>query len=275
MSKHHFVPQLILRRFRSESGELFYFNLDQPEKPIISRNPGSIFYSRNLNTLADRSQTREQQFAEKLDTPFDALLNRIEAAKDRASSIPFSEDERALAACFLYYQWSRRPTIVEDVLSNGNIEVLDDGEKEAIRILSESLNSEDPELSEFLHNVRAMSLVHMNPDVVKDIQNRGLCIVRNETGQPFIIGSNPIFRYVGMLNSLTGETKYEVNQICFAVSSDLMLMIGPIELDGRVLKLVSAASVRAYNKGVAFQSRMIAGPDRNDIIALSKIILGK
>lgn len=273
MSKHHFVPQLILKRFRSESGELFYFNLDQPEKPIISRNPGSIFYSRNLNTLADRSQTREQQFAEKLDTPFDALLNRVEVVKDRASTVSFTQGERALAACFLYYQWSRRPTIVEDVLSNGNIEVLDDEEREAIRVLNESISSGNPELAEFLHNVRAMSLVHMNPDVVKEIQNRGLCIVRNETGQPFIIGSKPISRYIGLLHSLTGEAKYEVDQMCFAVSSDLMLMIGPVDLDGRILKIVSAAAVRAYNKGVALQSRMIAGPDRNDIIALSKMML--
>ncbi|MAB11746.1 DUF4238 domain-containing protein [Hyphomonas sp.] len=275
MSKHHFVPQLILKRFRSESGELFYFNLDQPEKPIISRNPGTIFYFRNLNTLADRTQTREQQFGEKLDTPFDALLKRIEMANEHASTISLTEGERALAACFLYYQWSRRPTIVEDLLSNGSMEALDDGEKEAIRVLSEGMGSCDPELAEFLHNVRAMSLVHMNPDVVKDIQNRGLCIVRNETGQPFIIGSKPISRHVGLLHSITGETKYEVDQMCFAVSSNLMLMIGPIDLDGRVLKIVNAAAVRTYNKGVALQSRMIAGPDRNDIIALSNLMLGK
>jgi len=275
VSKHHFVPQLILRRFRSESGELFYFNLDQPEKPIISRNPSSIFYSRNLNTLADRTQSREQQFAEKLDTPFDAFLNRVEIEKERKRAILLSEDERALAACFLYYQWSRRPTIVEDLLATGNLDVLDDGEKEAIRILSESLDSTDPELGAFLHNVRAMSLVHMNPEVVHDIKGRGLCFVRNESGQPFIIGAQPVLRHIWWLHSLAENISYEVDQMCFAVSADLMLMIGPIELDGQVLKITNPSAVRACNKGVALQSRMIAGPDLNDIVALSKIMLNK
>jgi len=274
LSKHHFVPKLILKRFKSDSGELFYFDLKKPHRPIISRNPDSIFYERSLNTLSDRSESREQQFAEKIDTPFDALLSRIEARSGAGRRLDLSSDDRTLLACFLYYQLKRRPSIVSDLLEEDadndipshDISLLSDIQKQP------SINTDDAR--NFIHDVRALTLVHLSPEVVENIIKRGVCFARNLTDQKFIVGARPITRHVLTIGGPRRSNVYEVDQLVFPVGSDFLMLIGPIELDGQVLELASSAEVRSLNKKIALQSSMIAGPKKSDVEALSRIMKG-
>lgn len=268
MSKHHFVPKLLLKRFKSEDGELFYFNLYKPNQPIVHRNPDTIFYERRLNTLSDNSQSREAQFAERIDTPFDALLTNIEASFGNGNRVDLTEEARTIVACFVVYQWKRRPSALTDILASNTQTKLSPSEEDALEIVRRAVVSSEPEMQNFAHDLRAQVLVHLNPDVVESVLSRGFCFARNRTNNKFIVGSNPICRHVFLLNSDQAE-KFEVDQNVMPISNDKLLLIGPSELDGRILDICSSSDVRSMNSKIALQSNMIAGPNIQDIRALA------
>jgi hypothetical protein len=47
---HHYVPQALLRNFKSETGKLYYKNLVD-DKPVKHRNTGRIFGEKYFNRL--------------------------------------------------------------------------------------------------------------------------------------------------------------------------------------------------------------------------------
>jgi len=273
LSKHHFVPQLILRRFRSTSKEFFYFNIEKPDDLIVNRNTRSVFYQRGLNTLSNKSESREQQFAARLETPFNQLLDQIEQVLFSKSVLDLSDDDRALIASFFYYQYRRRPSIVDELMSDPRRIELDQAEVDALKFTSKALLSDDQNDRDYLHDLRAVLLVHMNPEVVKDIIKTGVCFVRNSTDQPFIVGSRPICHVAFKANDTLVRERYLVERFVFPVSARWSILIGPVELDRRVLEITNNSEVRLINKKIALQSTMIGGPRRSDIEVLAKAML--
>src|SRR5665213_4370433 len=110
---NHYVPEMLLKRFMSEDGDLFYYDKRKPEKSIEHRNPSSIFCQPNLyvdvNKAGKRNVTLERDVYSRLEGDTKPILDRIVTAARKSELPKLSPEEKSTWDQFFLQQWQRTP----------------------------------------------------------------------------------------------------------------------------------------------------------------------
>lgn len=265
MSKHHFVPQFMVREFRNADGVLWYYDESRAEKGVESRNPSSVFFQRNLNANSDKSVNVESQFNERLETPFSNLSSRIISSVRGRARYVLTTDEKILCAAFIYYQWKRYPEVLEYALGFDTGNRHDEDEVEQVRELLKSAEKSD---QDFIHDVRLSVIAKANTSVMKHLVKIGFWFAKSPPAEFFIVGSNLLHRHKFQV---LHPSVASVNSILMPIAYDLALCIGPKVLEGQILDIRRKTDIRAINRKISSSSSKIAGPSRNTIEKLATV----
>lgn len=191
--KHHFIPKAYLRHFVNDDGKLRVYLKDRPEETIWSRPDETAFrnfYYSQPKSGGEWNNNSIEDFFGRYETKWSAFLQVIRDGK-------FDEVDQEFLYEFMAMQVARTPAIrdsIELMLADlvlfearklnilGKLPTPPEGFKDILNHVGVSI---DPHMS-----IRAMSsIVSGFSELLNAI---GLCIVRNETGIPFVTSDNPI-----------------------------------------------------------------------------------
>lgn len=267
MSKDHFVPQMILKRFKKPGGTLWYYDSERPLKGVEERNPASVFFHRRFSTSSDKEFSVEEQFRDKIETPLNILLDKILPRIRLGMPIDISIENAALLTYFMYYQAKRRPEVVRDVMQEatyGPLEFQDQDEENAVKYTGSILDSEEDEDRSFVHDLRLGILTHTNPAVIESLIEAGIWFARAPDHETFCITSNPIKSHSLHIVDDNGAARHG-ESLVVAVSYDIAVCFGPPWLDRTIQRVSRAEDVRQINASLWAQSNKIAGASKEQI----------
>jgi hypothetical protein len=259
---HHFLPQMLLRRFTDSKGKLAFFTKVAPQAGVITGKPKSLFAENHLYSIERSDGSRdvelEKNFA-KLEGEAEAVLSKIVSAVRNGQNPRLSVVEKQVIDRFFYMQAKRVPdmhaksptlqnagghidTIIDDLLVKHPDRV---AELEALRL---------PEEKARLAQGAKVKAIGMDlGQVMTVLDQRGLAVLRASEGE-FAIGSTPIVRKRGDLRASDAEA-------WLPIASDVA--IGPgLSRGAETLVDLASDQINEFNRIMARQSTSFAGASR-------------
>ena len=204
--RHHFVPQMLLRRFADADGRLFFFDKRIADKGVQKASPDNIFLQRHLYTQYEKDGTKdvsaERHFAQ-LEGEADRIIDKITQQAELGKLPRLTTAERKTWDQFFYYQWKRTPDsfLRSETLADFD-EALDwaiDEYEQAHRPLTdkEKQDLEHPDaIKRIAQNARVQAVTDPGKEVQDIMARKALGIVLlAKPNKSFVIGSYPIVRF--------------------------------------------------------------------------------
>jgi hypothetical protein len=110
--RHHYVPEMLQRRFVNERGMLYYFNKKKPGKGVGETGPGNLFVKSNLHTKYEAGGVKDtslETFYSKIEGTADTIIDRIVTSARRGQRPALSATRKEEWDQFLFFQWKRVP----------------------------------------------------------------------------------------------------------------------------------------------------------------------
>ena len=202
--RHHFVPEMLQKRFVDEDGWLYAFSRKRPDGAVYRSRPANLFLEGHLYTFethdGSKVSTTEDDLG-RLEDAADRVISRIVDAGRRNAKPELTHDERITWAAFLAIQWRRVPdlhlTVTTDDEVERSLDAVIAGLRETQPHLSaelDALNTTDNR-SRTMKRARVDSLASVSCEVMDAIDSRGLAIaVIRQPAKRFIIGGRPVQR---------------------------------------------------------------------------------
>ena len=138
--RHHYIPQMLLRRFTDEDGKLYFFYKGSPGK-VIESNPKDTFVKQHLYTQHDQHGNKdvsvEEEFS-KLEAQASPIIEKIIQATRYGKLPHLTSAEKEIWDEFFCSQWIRIPKWQEDMQKSNLVsDALQDFERE-VRPLTEA-----------------------------------------------------------------------------------------------------------------------------------------
>lgn len=264
--KHHFVPQMLLRRFCDEDGRLWYYSKRAPHIGIASGTPQALFYEKHLYTSDEggvRDTSLESYFSQ-LESEANTIIEKICTAA-RARRLPgLTVQEKKVWDLFFYFQWKRTPDFINSTTSYADFEEslaesvaefeqrirpLTDKERE--RILSEAGKER------LRKNVRVKVIGNPGAEVQTVLNNMGIgVVVIRKINKSFVIGSSPIVKLTPPGETRLGQPNVEV---WLPIAPDVAVCAVPGKGREIVMTLNDFQWLRAINAAIFLESTLIAG----------------
>eukprot|EP00752_Nemacystus_decipiens_P001124 g1124.t1 len=201
--RHHFVPQLLQRRFAADDGRLFVFDRDRPEEGVTQRTPGNTFVRRHFYSTKREDGRKDPELEKRLselEGMADTVIRKVEAAADRGSAPGLTADEKAAWDLFFYVQWKRTPDSLE---KTGALAAFEGAVEKSIARYERDLGPlsdderarlADPEtMARIRHNAIVKCVGTGSAEVLSALAGKGLAILRIEDDRrSFILGSNTV-----------------------------------------------------------------------------------
>lgn len=123
--RHHFISQMLLRHFTDESGTLFFFSKQFPDKGVLATTPANLFCQTHLYTARDKNGVMdlglEQQYSE-LESLASPVIDKIITSVRLGHEPHLTSEERKIWDLFLCNQWKRVPEVGQKVLDQEDAE---------------------------------------------------------------------------------------------------------------------------------------------------------
>lgn len=283
---NHYVPQWLIKNFCIETGNTYYFDKTKPDKPIILRNPDSIFCKNNLYVRRSRTGERDVSLETDKFSPIDndakVLFCRIIDCA-RNNRLPnLSPDEKSLFSNFIYQQFRRTPDRQNSTVPNVDLEQLVNTELIALQdqsgaidaALHERIKNQITELKKpenfarMIHNGKVKALKSRDPLLEQMLVKRGFIIARTKNPNcSFVLGSNPILKIHYPNRSSLSDLTVEM---WLPISHDIAVCSCGNPTDEK-LTLISLESMRYLNELTFSQSTEIAGTSMKLLESLTKL----
>lgn len=266
--RHHFVPQMLLRRFTDANGQLHFYSKDDTKRGVHVRNTKTVFAERHLYTQVDKhgnkDVTVEKDFAA-IEDKTNAIIEKIVTAARAGKTPGLSSEEKATWDTFFYYQWKRTPDSLKRSKTLANFDsslawAIGEFEKRYRPLTdAERTDLQDAENKKRLEkSARVKAIADPGKQIQPVLQSKGLAIVRlTKPNKSFIIGSLPIVKFTLPGRSHLSDPTVEV---WFPIASDVV--VSPAPWPGgeeRLLPNMPDDHVRTINEAIFRQSTMIAG----------------
>lgn len=264
--KHHYVPQMLLRRFADADGKLWYFDKRIPGKTVRSATPDKIFYQKHLYSILERDGTKntslESAFS-RIEGASNAIIQKICVAARVGKPPQLTHIERCSWDQYFYYQWKRTPDSLakftdEDDAEARIVELVDEFEgtvrpltdRERMEILSMD------GLKRIIQRARVQAVADPGQMVLDALANCSLAIaVPDNEKKSFIIGSNPVVKFTTDQETRIGKADVEV---WLPIASDVAVCMVR-GTDSEILKPIPNEFVRQLNLSSFSHSTVIAG----------------
>ena len=267
---------MVLRLFTDESGNLFYFSKQFPEKGVQVSKPENLFCQTHLYSTKSKEGALDVElelgFA-KLESATKPVIDKILTSARRGDIPRLSIEEREIWDLFLCNQWKRVPEIAQRVLNQENIEsrlqrLTADIESRRGPLPTElARNMKDPEwVSCLKRNAIVDALKRRSPEILELLKQKGLAIaVLRKSSKSFVIGSMAVVKLTHPGCEHLSDPSVEV---WLPIASDIAVSPAPILPRRESIHELNDDVVRHINCATFKQSKIIAGRSARLIASL-------
>ncbi len=274
--RHHFVPEMLQKRFVDDDGWLHAFSRRRSDGMVYRSRPTNLFLEGHLYSFETHDGSNISTMEDDLgglENGADRVISRIVDAARQNVRPELTHDERITWAAFLAIQWRRVPDLHLTVTTDEEVErSLDDlmaKLRETQPHLADELDALDtPEnRKRTIKRARVDSLSSVSGEVMDAIDSRGLAVaVIRQSAKRFIVGGHPVLKL-----SRPGKTdiRHPECELWLPVASDVLVGLGA----GRGTETVgpiTSDQVRYVNSGIANQSTMFASASATLTRSLSR-----
>jgi hypothetical protein len=278
--RHHYVPQMLLKRFADAEGRIAFYDKSRPEAGVQITTPKNLLVQQHLYSKRNRDGSIDGSLEacySALESEAHVLFDRIIAAV-LARSIPsISSVEKNLWDRFLYEQWRRVPDLHDEIMPlSGFAQAIREGFQEYEEKYKRPVTAEERErfagtaaLKRFRNNVRVTALNRRSSIVTEAIANKALFFGITAPQRSFIIGSSPVMKLVP--SSTTNNLDNPAVEIWLPIHPNVMVVSAGLKGAGTGhLAALHMDRIRGFNESVAKKSTIFAGRSRELIASLAQ-----
>ena len=263
--RHHYLPEMLQKRFADKNGALWFFDKNRPERGIIASKPGNIFVEGHLYSIVEADGSKDvsvEVFYSRIESLADPIVERIVLAAREGRNPDLSPEEFSIWCHFFYYQQKRVPDFyskLEDLqkFPQRLEEAIAEYEAEFGRIpaeIRERFNAPN-EIERMRKNAIVRSLATPGEMILDVLHSRGIVIaIPKQKSKSFLLGSYPTAR-LGTRNGSSLDNP-EV-ELWLPIASDVA--ISPFGAPGEFkIVFLDDQHVRHVNKEIFRRSTMAA-----------------
>ena len=225
--RHHFVPQMLQRRFTDAGGRLYVFDKRRPEAGVFGTTPGNAFVQKDLNAVELKDGSKHvglEIWYSELEGQVAPIIDKI-VERARARKVPgLTDDERNAWDNFMYHQQKRAPDIFE------RLGLVQDFEKDLpariaeyereVRQLTdvERVALQSPEaIKRMVQRASVQARGRGSEEVVATLASLGIAVALVKSPKKsFILGDHPLARM-----GPTGELGHPATEIWMPIAPDV------------------------------------------------------
>lgn len=274
--RHHYNPQLLLRRFCDEKGKLYFFDKRFSSRGILRASPRDLFVEKHLyssiNADGSRDARLENQFCE-LESATNLIIRKIIDASCAGKTPRLTSTEKWTWDNFVYKQWTRVPERHAESLEyfDEAFEKSIDEFERRIRPLTpaERASLQEPKvIARIKQNARVDSLASPSGLAVQALNSRGLVVVHiAQPKRSFITGSFSVIKLTYPDRSALTDPTVEV---WLPISSQTAICSAGSAGEERLIQSVEDRHIKAINEAIFKQSTVIASHSLKLIQSLTK-----
>ena len=261
--RHHFVPEVILKRFTDDDGWLHLFSKrDRRTRPT---RPANAFCEGHLYSEVDsdgRKDPRVEIELSWLERAIEPILLKFEESV-RSNKLPqLSAADLLIWRFFFVVQWHRVPDLHQTVATEEESaielhQILDEMVKRFPDRASEIEAMRDPtEMKRTIRNARIRLVPEVSERVMNALGTRGLAVLSiTAPTKGLIIGSRPVVQ-LAFRDGLS--LMDEATEMWLPISSKLAVGVGPKDEPEIIYHLNDHSAIRHLNLAVARQSTEFA-----------------
>ena len=274
---HHFIPQMLLKRFTSQEGKLYVYDKCHPEKGIQKKDPKKTFVRRHLYTQVEEDGTRdvsvETEFLAALENDASPVIEKIVCAARQGQPPNLSPDEKDIWVKFSYNLFVRLPETREKYKEEIRQEILREidfiGQFRPLTDLELSMRDDEETMERLLRNSSIQSAeMAFVKDAFEILSEMGIGVAVIRKPKPkrgFIVGSSPVVKMSYPERTRVADPSVEVWS---PLARDMAVTPCPGESD-KVIS-VNDRHIRTINKSIVQQSTVIAGCSRELIESIGR-----
>jgi hypothetical protein len=277
--RHHYIPQMVQRRFAGPDRQLWSFDKRHPERGVERKPIKRLFQVPHLYTIRRRDGTRDTTTETRLsviESRAGPVLERVITDARAARPTALGEaDRRALVDLFIS-QHRRSPDLHRRVLIRRTVEsIIADGMAQWEALHGPPSDQERAFLTspEFIERARRDAMAQGAADPLETatpaMLQRGFSIMRiTPPRRAFILGSNPFARFMAM-SSRRQDLGDPGSELWMPVAWDLAIgSVGPV--DYSVFIEADDVRIRKLNGAVAGSSTVFASVSRDLVEAYAR-----
>ena len=263
-TRHHFVPQLLVRNFVDDDGWVYGFDKERLERSVFRSRPENIFVERHLYSSFDAEGNlipNGEELLQKVEDVAAPIVRKILAAARQGMQPLLSREERGWWDVFFFLQWKRAPDMHRSLTPDHEILAGIEKSAEELRVKSPELSGEIDALLtptkriQMVKNARIDALLRMGEVVPNVLASRGIAIlVVAEKRRSFVLGSHPVVK-LGLRQ--TTDLRDPRSEAWLPIASDVAVGPGTLHDAERVFT-VRSHGVRQLNMAICQQSSTIA-----------------
>ncbi|KOF22562.1 hypothetical protein AC244_03330 [Ensifer adhaerens] len=216
--RHHFVPEMLQKRFVNEQGGLWTYDSRRTENGVRADMPGNLFLEGHLYMHVGKDGVKdvslEQDFS-RLEGLADPLISKMIDATAKNRHPLLTADERVIWDQFFLQQWRRVPDIRNDLMS---VEAYRRAIEEAIDEFSKNVRPvSDDEREKYLaadkmksarNNLHVNTLKSQSPVIRNALAGRGLIFARVvNPRKSLILASRPVVKVTSSTAKLLSDER--------------------------------------------------------------------
>ena len=283
--RHHYVPQLLLRKFTDNDNKLHFCILGSSEGAVIkprervvkSATPKDLFLQNELYTQHGDHEEKDvsvEYSLRELETKAAPVIKKI-INSARADKLPgLTPPEKDIWDVFFLIQSFRTPDVMDPIVNkypDWIREIIDEYEKEYGPPTEEEIKKvNDPrQIDKTKRNLRATTVTRLTSGskVFQILQSRGLIIgIIRKPSKSFIIGSNPTAKFYRELSDPGAEWH-------LPIAHDITVTHHDSHPRGKesLAEITGDHTIRRINEIIYNQSSLIAGRSRKLIESLARV----
>lgn len=225
--RHHFVPQMLQRRFTDAAGRLCVYDKRRPEAGVFATTPGNAFVQKDLNAIELKDGSKHvglEIWYSELEGEVAPIIDKI-VERARARKVPgLTDDERIVWDNFIYHQQKRAPDVFE------RLGLVQDFEKDLPARVSEYEREERPLTDEeraeifspaaierMIQHASVQARGRGSDEVVATLAALGIAVaIIISPKKSFILGDHPLARM-----GPTGELGHPATELWMPIAPDV------------------------------------------------------
>ena len=270
---HHFVPQMLLRRFTDGFGKFWVYI--RVANKIVPGTPESQFGQTHFHTIESASGEKDVSAETRLSVlegQANLIIEKIVVAARAGKTPGLTADEKETWDAYFHSQWKRVPDVHAKVATLRDREAAMDAVLATVRAkhpdrLDEIAALDTPEeRARLLQGGKVKAIEQPGGKVVEILASRGLVIARiTSPGESFAIGSLPMIR-------LNGDLRDPQSEVWIPVASDIAVGPGLAKGKETLIDLSDPKLIWDFNAVTAAQSSIFAAASKQVVEALKAYV---